>query len=64
MFHEISIADVYVAPIVLEGVLAALLFLLLRFILGRTGVLHRLWHPALFEVALFVSLLSLLVLLR
>ena len=64
MFHEISIADVYVAPIVLEGVIAALLFLLLRFVMGRAGLLHRLWHPALFEVALFVSLLSLLVLLR
>jgi hypothetical protein len=63
MFHEVSLGDVYVAPIVLKALLAGALLLLCRFLLGRSGILHRLWHPALFEVALYVSLVSLLVLL-
>lgn len=64
MLSEIDLFGVYLAPIVVEGVLGLGLFLLLRLLLGRLGLLHRLWHPALFEVALFLSIVSLLVLLR
>ncbi|WP_424136564.1 DUF1656 domain-containing protein [Roseomonas chloroacetimidivorans] len=64
MLSEVSIAGVYLAPIVVEGLLGLLIFLACRFVLGRLGLIHRLWHPALFEVALFVSIVSLLVLLR
>ena len=64
MQSEIDLFGVYVAPIVVEGVLGLGLFLLCRLLLGRLGLLHRLWHPALFEVALFLSIVSLLVLLR
>ncbi|SHK11582.1 Protein of unknown function [Roseomonas rosea] len=64
MLHELNLGDVYLPPIVLDGLLAGALFLICRLLLGRAGLLHRLWHPALFEVALFVSIVSLLVLLR
>jgi hypothetical protein len=64
MLSEINIAGVYLAPIVIEGLLALAIFMLCRLVLGRLGLLHRLWHPALFEVALFLSIVSLLVLLR
>jgi len=64
MFHELSLGDIYVAPIMLQGAFAVLIFLGLRFLLGRAGVLRRLWHPALFEVSLFVTIVSSLVLLR
>lgn len=64
MLSEINIAGVYLAPIVVEGLVGLAIFLLCRFLLGRFGLLHRLWHPALFEVALFLSIVSLLVLLR
>ena len=49
---------------VVEGLLALAIFALCRSVLGRLGVLGRIWHPALFEVCLFLSIVSLLVLLR
>ncbi|ATR21017.1 putative membrane associated protein [Roseomonas mucosa] len=64
MLAEISIGGVYLAPIVVEGLLALAIFALCRSVLGRLGVLGRIWHPALFEVCLFLSIVSLLVLLR
>ncbi|APT56558.1 DUF1656 domain-containing protein [Roseomonas gilardii] len=64
MLSEINIGGVYLAPIVIEGLLGLVIFALCRFVLGRLGVLSRIWHPALFEVCLFLSIVSLLVLLR
>lgn len=64
MLSEIHIFGVYLAPIVVEGLVGLAIFMLCRLVLARLGLLHRLWHPALFEVALFLSIVSLLVLLR
>ena len=64
MLAEINIGGVYLAPIVIEGLVALAIFALCRFVLGRLGVLSRIWHPALFEVCLFLTIVSLLVLLR
>lgn len=64
MLAEINIGGVYLAPIVVEGLLAVAIFAFCRVVLGRLGVLSRIWHPALFEVCLFLSIVSLLVLLR
>ncbi len=61
MIAEAAIGGMFLAPIVIYGVAAGLIFAACRFMLGVTGLLQRLWHPALFEVALFVSILSLLV---
>jgi hypothetical protein len=61
MFSEIHVGGVLLAPIVVYASAAMLIFLALRFVLGRIGVIRRLWHPALFELALYVSILSLLV---
>ncbi len=61
MISEFAIDGVFLAPIIVYGAAAALIFAACRFVLGVTGLLRRLWHPALFEVALFLSLLSLLV---
>jgi hypothetical protein len=62
MMHEAALLGVLFAPIVLYALIALVIFTLLRMLLGRLGVLRFLWHPALFEVALYVSILSLLVL--
>ena len=64
MFHELSLGEIYVAPIVSDGITAALIFLACRWALGRIGLLRRVWHPALFEVSLFLTIVSSLVLLR
>lgn len=61
MIAEAAIGGVFVAPIVIYAMAAAVLFGICRLALGVTGLLQRIWHPALFEVALFVSILSLLV---
>jgi hypothetical protein len=62
MMHEAALLGVLFAPIVLYALVALVIFTLLRSLLGRLGLLRFLWHPALFEVALYVSILSLLVL--
>ncbi len=61
MIGEVPIAGVLLAPIAVYDVLSALLFLGCRMVLGHSGLLARVWHPALFEVALFLCLLYLLV---
>lgn len=62
MLDEVDIAGVLVAPISVYALVAALVITAVRFVLIRTGLLRRAWHPALLEVALYVSVLSLLVL--
>jgi hypothetical protein len=62
MLTESNVAGVYVAPIVLYGLAASLVFLLLRWILTQLGFWRLVWHPGLFEIGLFVSILSALVL--
>ncbi len=61
MMTEVAIGGVFLAPIVVYAAAASIIFAACRFVLGLTGLLQRIWHPALFEVALFVSILSLLV---
>jgi hypothetical protein len=63
MLSEVDVGGIYVAPIVVYAVAAIPLFLILRWVLGHLGVLRNMWHPALFELVLYVTLLSLLILL-
>ncbi len=63
MITEAEIGGVLMAPIVVYALVAMAIFSLLRMALGRVGFLAWLWHPALFELALFLSILSVLVLL-
>ena len=62
MIAELDIAGIFIAPIVAYAVLAAAPFFLLRWGLARLGFWHFVWHPALFEVSLYLAILSLLVL--
>jgi len=63
MISELNIAGIYMAPIVLYAMVALPIFLVLRTILARAGFWRLVWHPALFETALYLSILSLLILL-
>ena len=63
MISELNIAGIYMAPIVLYAMVALPIFLVLRTILARIGFWRLVWHPALFETALYLSILSLLILL-
>jgi hypothetical protein len=63
MYSELNLQGIYMAPIVLYALVTLPIFLVLRVILARTGFLRLVWHPALFETALYLSILSLLILL-
>lgn len=62
MLTESDVAGVYMSPIVLYGLAAGVLFLLLRWLLTQLGFWRLVWHPGLFEIGLFISILSALVL--
>ena len=57
-FTEINVFGVYVAPISLLMVAAWLVMIALRRIANRFGLLRHVWHPALFEFAVYVIVLS------
>jgi protein AaeX len=61
-FTEINLFGVYVAPISLMIVATWLLMLPVRWAAVRTGLLRHVWHPALFEFAIYMILLSSIVL--
>ena len=63
MIHELDIGGIYIAPIVAFCAAAIPIFLIFRTIFGRLGLWRAVWHPSLFETALYLSILSLLVLL-
>ncbi|HEX3505298.1 MAG TPA: DUF1656 domain-containing protein [Xanthobacteraceae bacterium] len=57
-FTEINIFGVYVAPLAVLMVVAWLIFVVLRRVANRFGLLRHVWHPALFELAVYVIILS------
>ena len=61
MITEVDVGGILIAPLVVYGIVAMPIFLVLRLLLGRLGLLRALWHPALFELSLYLSILSLLV---
>ena len=62
-FAEVNVFGVYVAPISLMMIGAWLTFVLLRRVVDRYGLLRQVWHPALFWSAIYMILLSAIVLL-
>ena len=61
-FIEVDLFGVYVAPLAPMMVVAYLLLFALRWCGLETGLLQRVWHPALFQVALYLAILSAIVL--
>lgn len=62
-FAEINLFGVYVAPIAVIMLLAWLIVLPLRRVADRFGLFRHVWHPALFVFAVYVMILSVMVLL-
>ena len=60
---EVNLFGVYVAPISVMMVVAWLATITLRRALARFGLLRYVWHPALFVFAVYMILLSSIVLL-
>ena len=62
-FSEVNILGVYIAPISVMIVAAWLLMIPVRWATARAGLLRHVWHPALFDFAIYMIVLSSIVLL-
>lgn len=62
MISEINLFGIYVSPIIVDALLAFPLFVFLRWLLARLGVLRRVWHPSLFQLSLYICVVCLLAL--
>lgn len=61
-FLEIDLLGVYVAPVSLLIIAAWFVTIGLRRIADRFGVMRHVWHPALFAFAVYIIVLSSMVL--
>ena len=61
-FVEVDLLGVYVAPISVMMVAAWFVAMVLRRVAGRFGLLAYVWHPALFVFAMYIIVLSSIVL--
>ncbi len=61
-FLEIDLLGVYVAPISLLIIAAWFVTIGLRRVADRFGVMRHIWHPALFVFAVYIIVLSSMVL--
>ena len=57
-FNEINLFGLYVAPITLILAVAWIIYVILRRAGDRFGLAEYVWHPALFEIALYVIIAS------
>ena len=61
-FTDINLFGVYVAPVSIMMIEAWLVTIVLRRVAGRWGLLRYVWHPALFVFAVYIIVLSSLIL--
>ena len=57
-FTDINLFGVYVAPISIMMIEAWIITIVLRRVAGRWGLLRHVWHPALFVFAVYIFVLS------
>ncbi|MCB4801804.1 hypothetical protein QO001_003599 [Methylobacterium brachiatum] len=63
MLSEVAIGGVYLPPILVYLAAAIPVFMGLRAVLDRAGLLRFAWHPALLECAVLLATVALLLLL-
>ena len=61
-FAEVNLFGVYIAPIAVMMVAAWLILIALRRVADHFGLVRHTWHPALFVFAVYMILLSSIVL--
>jgi len=61
MTPEVDVAGVYISSMVPTALASLAASILLRKLLGRLGAYRRIWHPALFDAALFLVLWAIVV---
>jgi hypothetical protein len=58
MIKEINLDGIFLPPLLGYLVGTAVLWYVLRYLLDRFGIYRFVWHPPLFNTALYVMLLS------
>ncbi|PWR18861.1 DUF1656 domain-containing protein [Zavarzinia compransoris] len=58
LLKELSLAGVYLSPLLLYAAIAAGLWWLLRAGLAAAGAYRLIWHPPLFNTALYLMVLA------
>ncbi|MEE8657775.1 DUF1656 domain-containing protein [Acetobacteraceae bacterium EV16G] len=61
MLAEFNLFGVLIAPIAIYALFAIPLTLMLRFIIWRVGAMSWFWHWPLFQIALYICVLCLMV---
>ncbi|MGD9511427.1 MAG: DUF1656 domain-containing protein [Geminicoccaceae bacterium] len=61
MIREIDLFGIYLSPMVGYALAAVLASVVLRRVLRRLGAYRLVWHPPLFDAALFVIVLAAIV---
>ena len=56
MTSEIDIAGIFLSTMVPTAIASLFLTWCVRRVLGTAGAYHHIWHPALFDAALFLIL--------
>ncbi|NCW89694.1 MAG: DUF1656 domain-containing protein [Rhodocyclales bacterium] len=64
MLANVDVYGFYIAPFAADVVSTLVAFFFLRKVLARFGINRMVWHPNLFEIALFSILLCLFVMFR
>ncbi|MBB4349380.1 DUF1656 domain-containing protein [Aliirhizobium cellulosilyticum] len=58
MYQEVNVLGVYLAPIVLMMLLAWIITLPIHHVSNRFGLTRRVWHRGLFNLCIYISVLS------
>jgi len=61
MIPEVEFAGIFLSTLVPTAIAAFVLTVLVRKLLGRLGAYHHIWHPALFDAALFLILWAIVI---
>lgn len=64
MLSNVNFYGFYIAPFAADVLLTLVIFFFVRRLLARLGIDRYVWHPNLFEIALFSIILCLIVLLQ
>jgi len=64
MLANVDVYGFYISPFAADVVVTLVIFYFLRKVLARLGINHRVWHPNLFEIALFSIILCLIILVQ
>ena len=64
MLANVDVYGFYIAPFAADVVITLVLFIPMRRLLARLGINRYVWHPNLFEIALFSIMLCLIVLIQ